>query len=437
MEAAYGVLQCIGLFPSHHSSYPVTGSFYNPGPYGCYLSLSFPLALSECFRGKSNMIRYFASIVVLFDAFFIPLSMSRTALIAAILGSFIVFYRQLARIFRSFSKISLCLSAILVCIAFWGMYKVKQDSANGRILIWKVALGAIVSDPFTGVGAKNVAGEYGNAQERYFAEGNGSELEERVAGAPEYVFNEFLQTAIAYGWGWALILLLLILFAFVYALKNCNLAIAGSIIAAMVVMTFSYPFQFPLATATIAVIMVGAFFSVHVTGIRLLLGVTVVYVCFYLYNPYDYRYVSHKFSTGILMHNSQEWRKSNLILIDMLPYSSDPMPLVIIGKNYYKLGITDSAEYYLRRAVNRCPNRLYPHYLLMQLFLDSLKGNPSEAIEEAMIILTQKEKIPSRAVEEMRREARRTIGILDDFHHSKTIDIEAQNHILNTPQHDQ
>ena len=47
------------------------------------------------------------------------------------------------------------------------------------------------------------------------------------------------------------------------------------------------------------------------------------------------------------------------------------MILNIIAKNYRALGQPDSAEHYLQKSVNRCPNRLYPHYLLMQLYGDS------------------------------------------------------------------
>ena len=81
------------------------------------------------------------------------------------------------------------------------------------------------------------------------------------------------------------------------------------------------------------------------------------------------------------------------------------MVLNIIGKNYRALGMCDSAEYYLQKSVNRCPNRLYPHYLLMQLYGDSTCLNPSAQQREARILLDMNEKIPSPAVDEMRMEA--------------------------------
>ena len=86
------------------------------------------------------------------------------------------------------------------------------------------------------------------------------------------------------------------------------------------------------------------------------------------------------------------------------PHSSDPMPLNIIGKNYTELNMRDSAEHYLHRSTLRCPNRLYPHYLLMKLYLKE-PTDSTAARREAKILLSTKEKVPSPAVEQMRKEA--------------------------------
>ncbi len=91
--------------------------------------------------------------------------------------------------------------------------------------MWKVAVRAIKPSPFSGSGAQYVAGAYGVAQEGYFTSGEGSEREMMVADAPEYVFNEYLQTAIAYGWGWAVLLLFVLVAALSTALRCRNLAI--------------------------------------------------------------------------------------------------------------------------------------------------------------------------------------------------------------------
>ncbi len=84
-------------------------------------------------------------------------------------------------------------------IALGGIYQIKKDSADGRLFLWKIAARAVNEHPWTGSGWNSVPAAYGQAQENYFAAGNYTATEELVAGASEYVFNEYLQAAIAWG----------------------------------------------------------------------------------------------------------------------------------------------------------------------------------------------------------------------------------------------
>ena len=293
----------------------------------------------------------------------------------------------------------------------YGVYRMKQGSADGRFLMWKVAAGAVSSHPFEGVGWQHVAGAYSMAQERYFASGMASPGEILVADAPEYVFNEYLQIAIAYGWGWSLLMIAVLIGAFVSAFRNGRYGIAGSVAACAVVMTASYPFQFPISILTIGAICIAAFlgsgklprkkFNIQTSTFKIIivLGGT-------LFLTIDCKKFDQNvlFQTGLALHKSGQWKKSNDVMINLLPHSSDPMPLNIIGKNYTEINMCDSAEFYLRRSTLRCPNRLYPHYLLMKLYLKE-PTDSAAARREAKILLSTKEKVPSPAVEQMRKEA--------------------------------
>ena len=86
---------------------------------------------------------------------------------------------------------------IAVSFALCGAYLLKKDSADGRLLMWKVSVQAIKEKPLGGYGWDYVAGAYGDAQEKYFSKGDYTAQEEHVAGSPEYVFNEYLQAATA------------------------------------------------------------------------------------------------------------------------------------------------------------------------------------------------------------------------------------------------
>ena len=464
-EGGLGMLQLLGMEPSGNLLYPFTGTFYNPGPFACYLALSLPWALrsiSNCQFGISNLGKsstitncqlILSWIVVGLDAVLLPASMSRTAWCAAVVGGIVALLGNKVILFGSRLKdvctwrqtisneqlvINNSLSAtnkspllhrpspltlhsslliIIIAVALvYGVYRMKQGSADGRFLMWKVAAGAVNPQPFEGAGWQNVAGAYGMAQERYFASGMASPNEILVADAPEYVFNEYLQIAIAYGWGWSLLMIAVLIMAFVSAFRSGRYGIAGSVAACGMVMTASYPFQFPISILTIGAICIAAFigggkvskrkFNIQTSTFKIIIVLAATIFLTINCKKFDQNVL---FQTGLALHKSGQWEKSNEVMMDLLPHSSDPMPLNIIGKNYTELNMRDSAEYYLHRSTLRCPNRLYPHYLLMKLYLRE-PADSTAARREAKILLSTKEKVPSPAVEQMRKEAKRVIG---------------------------
>ena len=128
----------------------------------------------------------------------LPSGMSRTAWLAAMVASCYVGAMRYRDRLRRYRKLFWAGGLLLVILAI-GAYHWKKDSADGRLLMWKVSVQAMMERPWYGVGWEYVAGTYGDAQERYFASGEATEQEERVAGAPEYVFNEYLQVGLAWG----------------------------------------------------------------------------------------------------------------------------------------------------------------------------------------------------------------------------------------------
>ena len=45
-EAGVGILQLLGVLQNHHYGSAFSGTFYNNGPYACYLSTMVPIAVS-------------------------------------------------------------------------------------------------------------------------------------------------------------------------------------------------------------------------------------------------------------------------------------------------------------------------------------------------------------------------------------------------------
>ena len=95
--------------------------------------------------------------------------------------------------------------------------------------------------------------------------------------------------------------------------------------------------------------------------------------------------------------------KSNEVLKRAMQISCDPMLYNIMGKNYQAMQQYDLAEEYLLKSTHIVPNRLYPHYLLMKLYVET--GEEEKARKAAATVLTKEPKVQSTAVREMREEA--------------------------------
>lgn len=419
IEGIWGILQLFDIVPSGHPRYPVTGSFYNPGPYCCILASIVPLATYLYFRCGIGIVKYLALSFILIAAILLPGGMSRTGWIAAVAGTAVtaigLFRRQLMKISRrKLLSVMLCLVAF-VSIASFGAYKLKPESAYGRLLIWRISMDAVSSAPLNGVGWQCVAGAYGNAQESFFASGKGSSEDVMTAEPQQYVFNEYLQIAIAFGIPALLLFIALIICTVWLYLRMGCFGLAGVTISLAVTCISSYPFQFIEFRVLSVLVIAGAFSLIKNKP----LGLTAAFSCIFLIvilltrtNEYDINGIYARAQNA--MHAGR-YEHSNRLLKYLLNYTSDPMVLNFIGKNFENLGQVDSASHYYRRAVNRVPSRHYPHYLLMTLY--SRTGQDSLAANEATILLEQTPKVHSLAIEEMRYKAADYIHSFDSKHH--------------------
>lgn len=409
IEVATGLLQWAGFIASHHNSYAFTGTFYNPGPYACYLAVIVPIAAFAIKSTNCKLTKIAGEGMVLLSAILIPSTLSRTALLAGVAGCVVALYESPHNNVRKNGRLILIATIVAIAAGGTALYIAKKDSADGRMLMWKVAAGAACKVPSTGVGWDNVAGIYGEYQEKYFASGNRSEQEKMVADAPEYVFNEYLQTAIAFGPTAALIMITLIAGAIIMAWRHRQYGLAGSLIAVAIVMAGSYPLQFPLFALTIAVILIASYLCATNIAVRII-GFAATGIALTLFLTHSQKTdVESIFSVALNLHRAGDCRRSNQLLIPLLQKSSDPMVPNIIGKNYQALSMPDSAEYFFRKSAMRCPNRMYPHYLLMKLYTDSLSADRQACVNEAETILTMKVKVQSPAIDDMQKEARKVL----------------------------
>ena len=408
IEAIWGLLQVYGYEPSNHSLYALTGSFYNPGPYSGFLAMCVPVALHEWLEGK-RIWKHVSLVALVLMLVVLPSGMSRSSWLAALVASGYVLgmhYREkVCRYWKYF-----CVGGLLLVVLAIGAYHWKKDSADGRLLMWKVATQAVLDQPWQGVGWECVAGAYGDAQERYFASGAASEQEAHVAGAPEYVFNEYLQVAMAWSVPALCGILLLVGGCFYLGHRGRMFGVCGGLLSLGMFSFSSYPFQFVEFIVALIALLVACMMRLRNVCLQVSVLIIGIVVCLYLYDyreEHPIRKAHTMFERAHSLHKAGEWEASTELLKETMRISSDAMILNIIGKNCQALGYYEEAEEWFIRSTHRLPNRIYPYYLLAKLYAECSDVFAREKLEWAVKMVLEKEaKVESTAIRQMREEVK-------------------------------
>ncbi len=449
-EAILGLRQLYGFATSGHSMYALTGSFFNPGPYSGYLAMILPVCLYQWLVCGRRGGRVVAGGVMLLILCVLPAGMSRSAWLAAGVSCLCVYawhmdwtdkFRLLWQQQRQRVVMVVVGGFCVLLLAGYLLFVLKPDSARGRLFMWKITCRAIAEKPLTGYGIHNFAAAYGNAQETYFAAGDYEPWEERVAGSPEYAFNEYLQAAVELGIPLAVCLLVVVVLCLYRGVRKGRYGICGAILSLMIFSFSSYPLQLPVFIVTFGGLLVaclsgadrwqwlGLAVSVGIIGgFRLKNDLQVEQACRewmnarVLYNAGAYQSAekeygrlypllrdraSFLFEYGHGLHKQQQFSKSNRILKEALQRSCDPMILNVIGKNYQQMGDCLSAEDWFIRSTHRLPGRIYPYYLLAKLYAEPGFRQPDKFEKMKRMVLTKEPKVHSTAIRQMREEIKK------------------------------
>lgn len=449
-EAILGLRQLYGFATSGHSMYALTGSFFNPGPYSGYLAMILPVCLYQWLVCGRRGGRVVAGGVMLLIFCVLPAGMSRSAWLAAGVSCLCVYawhmdwtdkFRLLWQQQRQRVVMVVVGGFCVLLLAGYLLFVLKPDSARGRLFMWKITCRAIAEKPLTGYGIHNFAAAYGNAQETYFAAGDYEPWEERVAGSPEYAFNEYLQAAVELGIPLAVCLLVVVVLCLYRGVRKGRYGICGAILSLMIFSFSSYPLQLPVFIVTFGGLLVaclsgadrwqwlGLAVSVGIIGgFRLKNDLQVEQACRewmnarVLYSAGAYQSAekeygrlypllrdraSFLFEYGHGLHKQQQFSKSNRILKEALQRSCDPMILNVIGKNYQQMGDCLSAEDWFIRSTHRLPGRIYPYYLLAKLYAEPGFRQPDKFEKMKRMVLTKEPKVHSTAIRQMREEIKK------------------------------
>lgn len=470
VNASFGVLQLMGIKQSMHSLFPVTGSFYNPGPYCGFISLFLPLAVSIVLKYKAvelskwwrpvSWLYILAYGVIMTTILVLPTTMSRIGWLASVVSVLFVCWHELkwkSRFLRwvASSKfsfyISLCSLVCLLIVAVAGLFVMKKDSANGRLLMWKVASNVVLEAPFRGVGLGSFSGEYGKGQHAYFDSGIASEQEMFVAGTPEYGFNEYLQLAMELGFVGLFAFLILIGYCFFCSYRNREYGVCGAYISLLIFSFASYPLRllpFWIVLIFLCALSVSRSMTRYKTSqihfgykTSLLLGIVCLVLSGYtLYQikgeykayrdwnalqRYTYTTCNEKdkprydslystlqgeakflFDYAQFLIGTENREEAKAVLERGVMLSCDPMFHNVKARNHQALGEFKEAEYHLRYATTMLPYRVYPYYLLTKLYAAEAFYDAEKLSDCAQKVLTMEPKVQSTAIKEMRKEVK-------------------------------
>lgn len=148
IEVLWGLAQSIGLVDNSEQLFPTGGSLGNPGAYAGYLAVTSPLLLSFLLAYKKNKKHentcYALLAMLVFSFYLLLATKSRGAWIACTLGCMsVLLYKYAASLslFPTSKKVKFAVTgsiAILIIAGGFFLYKFKENSAFGRLLVWKV-----------------------------------------------------------------------------------------------------------------------------------------------------------------------------------------------------------------------------------------------------------------------------------------------------------
>lgn len=430
-ETIWGSGQILGLLHSKSYCSTPTGSFYNSGPFGGILAVTLPILLENLYRARMRLpwVEWLLWLTAIYIVSLIIVSESRAACLA--LGVPVIYLigvhkKELPLRFLSHPMFILAIVAGLL-IVLTGSYYLKKDSADGRMFIWRIAILAIKEQPLTGYGWDHVAGIYGEQQEAFFASDQGTEHEEKIADAPEYMFNEYLQISMAWGIPSLIVSIIIISFTLHSGHLIGTWGLNAGLLSFMVFAFFSYPLQAPEFTVSLFLIIIGIHSQSRYKMLSLIVSIVCTILFFFyllavvrrhhlneawlqrqksqqeLYNEMKWN-AKFLFSYGYRLHKRGLYQDSEKVIQDGIFVSSDPMFLLIQGKNAWYQQRPEEAEQWFLRATQRVPNRIYPYYLLAKLYSDSAYFNKNKFDWASNIVMIKPPKVYSTAIQQMREE---------------------------------
>ncbi len=458
IEAAVGLWQLKGVYFNQFSSLTIAGTFQNPGIYANYLSISGLFAWGIFLFTKTHFksdqwIKYFALVTIFLTCIVLPFAEARTAWLAFITGMAFLTWPLLrpkisTMLTSGRSKVIAISSLGLILVsALFFLYQFKEESAKGRLVIYKVSLNMIRQKPLFGYGLGRFPAEYTGFQAEYL-KANPDGEEAILADNVTTGFNEFLQTTVELGILGLLLFIGLIIMIFRSKSKPewkyLSYSAKGALLGVIVTCLFSYPLRV-LPLATMIVFLIALVMAANadegfdfVIGrwvcrpVALILISGILIALFNTLNDYNARRQwkqALEFATikdfkkalpfyqnaypilkddGYFLYNygteliEIDPLKGVIVLEEAKNYISDNDLMVYLGNGYLALKNYEKAEECYLLSSNMVPCKFYPRYQLFKLYCET--NQPDKSRVAAQTIEKMKVKIPSKTVSTIKEE---------------------------------
>lgn len=465
LQGLYGLAQLYGLFPSNNQYFKITGSFGNPDAFAGYIVSTLPISLgvylSDEAKHKFSKVQIRIGIVTfLVLSLVLAASRIRGGWLAAIIGCGFILYSKyntnIKKIIKNKLRIAVILISGIVLMALFVLflYNLKPDSANGRILIWKISLPMVLENPLFGIGFNRFQVEYNNRQADYFASGLGNDYEEFIAGNVNRAHNEYIEILVELGIIGLFLFLFILYTAFITKIRKTDkvddnklLFLVKISIAAILLFSFtSFPMHI-IPTQINLFFLLGIISSYHTSAIKVELQSNItkylvaVFTCLTLllgYHVSQNYYTYKRWSEAVHLSLSSNYLFAQSIFAELYPtlkddgeyllnYGgtlnlignqekaivlleeakkrfTDPQLYINLGNSYAANGEAKNAEKNYLHAIHMVPHKFYAKYLLAKYYYKINYLEKMTALGKE--ILSMKEKTESLAVKQIKNEVK-------------------------------
>lgn len=401
----------------------MTGSFFNPAPFGAFLAVMVSVVMATYKQEGSKVLGAVAMVLLVI----LPAAWSRATLLACAICLAVLYRTCIIRYWKTVAAVALTAMVVL--------YFLKRGSADSRALMFVVSVHAWLEHFWLGTGVGEYLHALGENQAEYFAAHPDSAFIP-CAGVADLPFCEPMRVAVELG-AVGLLLVTVALGLTAWKLWKARHPLFYGLTALLVFSLFSYPFNIPVFGAILAIIMATAAnmgeerFITTGKMCSLIGGIVLGFAVFSLLMPrkeaekeYErFSYIKDEafikdyyellpqlndnpkflFNFGSLLRDAGRYNDSNAMLRQGTMLSADPMFHILMGRNYEDMQEYDMADAKYRHAFHMVPNRIYPLYRQMKLY--ETMGDSLKMQDMARRITDFKEKVESPATRDIKKEA--------------------------------